>query len=289
MEEKDSSTTNSSKSQLKDLIPDGKTNQNPSRFQGYAAIFNGLGIGLFLGLLLGLSVSPVVSGVIGTITSLLAILVGLNEKFLNPIKSLRIGSFGLFSVVGILIGLYIRANDPFAPSLSDKMKIYTDIGYSEIEARRFVTGFIQADSTISKRQANVLYSAEFEVKVCDFLEYATPETPASEIYNTFNTAGGIWAQLSSFFEKDLSDNIGADALLILRDGFCGNNEKGVVIITAEGEIAQLNQQSSLVEMTIAFENTNAPWPEILKKIKTQFNPDQREMVMHSLIKIFNHE
>lgn len=168
MEEKDLSATNSSKSHFKDLIPDGKAHQNPSRFQGYAAIFNGLGIGLFLGLLLGLSVSPVVSGVIGTISSLLAILIGLNEKFLNPIKSLRIGSFGLFSVIGILLGLYIRANDPFAPSLTGKMRTYTDIGYSEIEARGFVTGFIKADSTLAKRQANVLYSAEFKIEACDF-------------------------------------------------------------------------------------------------------------------------
>lgn len=42
-------------------------------------------------------------------------------------------------------------------------------------------------------------------------------------------------------------------------------------------------------MTDTFENANVPWPEILIKIKTQFNPNEREMVMHSLIKIFNHE
>ncbi|AKP52014.1 hypothetical protein [Cyclobacterium amurskyense] len=289
MEEKDSDAPNSAKSHLKDLLPDGEANHLINRFQGYAAIFNGLGIGLFLGLLLGLSVSPVVSGVIGTISSLLAILVGLNEKFLDPIKSLRIGAFGLFSVLGILLGLYIRANDPFSPSLADKVKTFTDIGYTENEARGFVTGFIQSDSTAAIRQANVLYSSALKIQACDFLVYASSETPVPEVFNTFNTAGGIWAQLSSLFKKDLSDKTGAEALLILRDEFCENSTLDGRTIMVEGEITKLNQQSNLEEMTEAFENSNAPWSKIIKKLNTQFNPDERVLVIHSLIKIFNHE
>ena len=64
---------------------------------------------LFLDFLLGLPVLPGCKWVIGTISSLLAILIGLNEKFLDPVKKAsRIGAFGLFSVVGIVLGLYIR-------------------------------------------------------------------------------------------------------------------------------------------------------------------------------------
>lgn len=289
MEEQDSPTTNSSNKNLKGLVPDGKGNQNPGRLQGFAAIFNGLGIGLFLGLLLGLSVSPVVSGVIGTISSLLAILIGLNEKFLNPIKSLRIGAFGLFSVVGILSGLYIRANNPFTPSLADKMNDYLEIGYSESEARKFVTGFIIADSSIAKRQANVLYSTEFKIEACDFLEYANSETPATEFFNTFKTAGGIWGKLVIQFEKDLNEIQSRETLLILRDSFCRGNLSSGATIVANQEITQLNQNSNLKEMSLSFENSKAPWPEVVNKLKNQFSPIERELILHSLIKVFKHE
>ncbi|GAB3013899.1 hypothetical protein GCM10027284_37340 [Cyclobacterium sediminis] len=289
MEEQNSTKSNSSDKPLKDLIPDGQGNHKPGKFQAFAAIFNGLGIGAFLGLLLGLSVSPVVSGVIGTISSLLAILVGLNEKFLDPIKSLRIGSFGLFSVVGILLGLYIRANNPFAPSLADKMNDYLEIGYSDIEARKFVTGFIRADSTIAKREANVLYSTEFKIEACDFLVYANSETPATELFNTFNTAGGIWEKLVTQLKKDLNEIQSMTTLLILRDSFCGDNSSAEATIVASQEITQLDQNSTLNEMSLAFENSGTPWPEIIFKLKNQFSQAERELILHSLIKIFNHE
>lgn len=195
MEENDSATPDpESKRSVKELLPEAGHTGN--KLQALTAVFNGLGIGLFLGLLIGLSVSPVVSGVVGTITSLLAVLIGLNEKFLDPVKSLRIGSFGLFSAVGILLGLYIRSNDLFAPSLSDKMNEYLEIGYSPEEAKHMVTDFIRADSSISVRQANVLYSTEISITACDYLIYADETTASAEVFNTFETAGGFWEKLT---------------------------------------------------------------------------------------------
>lgn len=288
MEEQDPSPSNSNQS-LKDLIPDGRENQNLGKYQAFAAIFNGLGIGSFLGLLLGLSVSPVVSGVIGTISSLLAILVGLNEKFLDPIKSLRIGSFGLFSVIGILVGLYIRANNPFAPSLADKMTAYTEIGFTDEEARNFVTGFIRADSTLAKRQANVLYSTEFKVEACDFLQYANSETAPEEIYNSFTTAGGIWEQLANSFKNDLPESSGTKTLLILRDNFCGGYPDPATSIIVGQEITQLNQNSNFNEIGLAFEKSKAPWPEVFDELKNEFQQGEVEMILHSLINTINHE
>tara|TARA_R110002111_G_scaffold116234_9_gene177463 strand:- start:1823 stop:2692 length:870 start_codon:yes stop_codon:yes gene_type:complete len=289
MEEQNPTTSNSSNKPLKDLIPDGQGSYKPGMFQAFAAIFNGLGIGAFLGLLLGLSVSPVVSGVIGTISSLLAILVGLNEKFLDPIKSLRIGSFGLFSVVGILLGLYIRANNPFAPSLADKMNDYLEIGYSDSEARNFITGYIKADSTIAKREANVLYSTEFTIEACDLLEYANSETAPAEIHNTFLSAGGIWEQWAINFKNDLTEPLGTKTLLILKDNFCGDYQSPSTSVKVGKDITQINQNSSLNEMSLAFEKSKAPWPEVLNGLKNQFTPSEVEMILHSLIKIFDHE
>lgn len=287
MEDSTHNESASPKSDFEKLLPEGSGNTNPNLLQGIAAVFNGLGIGLFLGLLLGLSVSPVVSGVIGTISSLLAILIGLNEKFLDPIKSLRIGAFGLFSVVGIVIGLYIRANDPFAPSLSDKMEEYLAIGYSEAEAKAFVTGFIRADSSsLAIRQANVLYSSEIEIGACDFLVYANADTAPAEVYNTFETAGGIWEELVNQFKKDLPEPLAANALLALRDSFCKSGQ-GTVAISEN--LKQLGNESNIQEIDEAFEKADPPWDKLHDEFGKHFSQEERKQVYLSLIKVLKHE
>ena len=115
------------------------------------AIFNGVGVGLLLGMLLGLAVSPVVSGVIGTLSSVLALLLGLNERFLGPLKSIRIGAFGVSCVIAILIGIYIRTHNALSPSLTDLKTEYRSLGYTEQEAKDFVAyqkfGLMPADWT----------------------------------------------------------------------------------------------------------------------------------------------
>jgi hypothetical protein len=102
------------------------------------AVINGAGVGLLLGALLGLSISPVVSGVIGTISGLLAVLLGLSEKYINPLKSVRIGAFGIFCVAGIILGMYIRTNKGLLPSRQKMMQEYTAVGFSKEEARDFI-------------------------------------------------------------------------------------------------------------------------------------------------------
>jgi len=287
MEESAHNESTSPKSNFEKLLPEGSGNTRPNLLQGIAAVFNGLGIGLFLGLLLGLSVSPVVSGVIGTISSLLAILIGLNEKFLDPVKSLRIGAFGLFSVVGIVLGLYIRANDPFAPTLADKMEAYLAIGYTEEEAKSFVTGFIRADSSsLAIRQANVLYSSEIEIGACDFLVYANDETPAAEVFNTFETAGGIWVEWMSAFRKDLPESMAASALLALRDSFCASAQETLEV----GEsIKMLTAENSLPQIEERFSQAAPAWNRVKEEFRKRFNTTERKQVYLSLIKVLNHE
>lgn len=273
------------KPSYQELLPDSRPPRN--WLQGLTAVFNGLGIGLFLGLLLGLSVSPVVSGVIGTISSLLAILIGLNEKFLDPIKSLRIGAFGLFSVVGILLGLYIRANDPFAPSLSDKMEEYLSIGYSEAEAKAFVTGFIRTDSSsLAIRQANVLYASEIEIGACDYLVYATAETAPAELFNTFETAGGIWGEFVTAFKRDLPESVAVLALLTLRDSFCSPGQGTIEV----GEnLRNLAAGAPLEQIEEEFGNASQPWNRLQDELGKRFHATERKRVYVSLLNVLNHE
>ncbi len=272
---------------VKDLVLGNADSPSPkvTFINGFSAIFNGLGIGLLLGLLLGLSVSPVVSGVIATISSLLAVLVGLNEKFLDPLKSLRIGSFGLFSVVGILIGLYLRANDPFAPTLLDKMEEYRSIGYSDEEAREMITGFIHADSGKVLRQASVLYSSAIQLDACDFLVYANAATPVSEIINTFQSAGGIWEEFADTFKADLNPEIQGVCLLLLRDSFCAFGASGELQTGDLSSIKKIRPSDSLSSIEKSFSASGEIWGSIAVKINESFPEQQRKDIYLAISKV----
>lgn len=133
------STVDAVTTAVTDLVadaPDAPDKTSPMLFT--TAIINGAGIGLLLGLLLGLAISPVVSGVISVLTGMLALLLGLNEKYLSPLKSVRIGSFGFLCVAGILIGLNIRTNNGMLPSREKMLNEYTKVGFSRQQALDFI-------------------------------------------------------------------------------------------------------------------------------------------------------
>jgi hypothetical protein len=252
---------------------------------GFSAIFNGLGIGLLLGVLLGLSVSPVVSGVIATISSLLAVLVGLNERLLDPLKSLRIGSFGLFSVAGILLGLYLRANDPFAPTLLDKMEEYRSIGYSDVEARELITGFIRADSGIVIRQASVLYSGTIEANDCDYLRYSNSDTPPEEIIDAFKAAEGFWKNLAAEIEKNLTKENQGAALLAVRDSFCNASQLDFEK-TQLTFINIMNGSTTLVEIESKLKNSEPVLANLVSQVQNWIPDPERLKVYQSLLNVF---
>jgi len=135
----------------KEVIPDNETETGKLNTEGLqlgthkshrlnmiTAFVNGAGVGLLLGALVGLSISPVVSGVIGTISGLLAVLLGLNEKYLSPVKSIRIGAFGFSCVAGILLGIYIRTNNAMMPDREKMLNDYMKVGFSKQVALDFI-------------------------------------------------------------------------------------------------------------------------------------------------------
>jgi len=242
-------------------------------------------------MLLGLSISPVVSGVIATLSSLLAVFLGLNEKLLDPLKSLRIGAFGLFAVVGILIGLYMRANDPFTPTLLEKKNEYVALGYSEAEARNFITGAILADTGKARREANVLYSSSVDISSCDVLYYASADQPVEELVNTFKEAGGTWEELADAYQADFSSNIVGKALIAMRDSFCGLTEaKEVKMINLE-EISKLNEGSTLeqIETVLVSDASGENWKSIVDHVREQLPLADRKKVYLTTIKVLSHD
>ncbi len=113
-------------------------------------IFSSVGIGSLIGILLGLSSSPVVGLVVGSITALLASLIGLKTPATDDSDSqvltssqlklagIRTGSFGLACVLGIVVGIYMRTHNvlsPVEPTLEVQFNELTQIGFSPKEAR----------------------------------------------------------------------------------------------------------------------------------------------------------
>ena len=260
-----------------------------SWLKAITAIFNGLGIGLLLGTLLGLSISPVVSGVIAALSGLLAVLLGLDEKYLDPLKSLRIGAFGFFAVCGIMLGLYIRANDAFAPTMLEKKNDYVAIGYSESEARAFITKSIEADTGKTRREAGVLYSSTINAGACDVLVYANEDTPLQELINTFTEAGGTWKELAESFQNDLPEELIKVSLLSMRDCFCDLASSGEIKMTNRDQVAKLNQDDSLEHIEQVMSSSGKNWQAIVTGISAKIPENQRKTVYLSIIKVLTHD
>lgn len=110
-------------------------------------VFAGMGIGILMGLIIGLSVSPVVKSILGTLSGLLGVFLGLQDSIfgkkdtapnsLSPIilSSIRTGSFGIFCVLAILFGLYLRTHDVIGMSVTNQVKRWTDAGYDSTIAK----------------------------------------------------------------------------------------------------------------------------------------------------------
>jgi hypothetical protein len=116
-------------------------------------VFSSFGIGLLVGLLLGLSSAPVVGLVVGSITALLASLLGFElptrDESASPIPrelrqtliGVRAGTFGLACILGIFAGIYMRTHDvlsPPEPGLTERYEELQSIGFSPERARELL-------------------------------------------------------------------------------------------------------------------------------------------------------
>jgi hypothetical protein len=96
-------------------------------------VLSGAGLGLLLGKVVGLATSPVVGVVVGALTSLLAAVLGLQGGGDGAapalarvrVNGLRIASFGLAAVIGVLAGLYVRINNPLAQPPEQQLARWT--------------------------------------------------------------------------------------------------------------------------------------------------------------------
>lgn len=131
-------------------------------------IFSAVGIGLLIGILLGLSSSPVVGLVVGSVSALLASLIGVefpnksgeqaSDEGISQEKlkliGIRAGVFGLTCVFGIFAGIYMRTHNvlsPPEPTWKQMSEELTSIGLNSLEARKMVARHIINTKSLDER------------------------------------------------------------------------------------------------------------------------------------------
>jgi len=300
-------------------ITDSADAEGSSWLRLFTSFFNGLGVGLLLGLLLGLAVSPVVSVIIGTISSLLAVLLGLNENYLNPAKSIRIGSFGLFCVVGILSGIYIRSHNSLAPSLQSLYNEYRAMGFSDKDSRNFIAYqefnltpenwtkidttkaskqpmaeisehklLVSGENISAKKRQSVLYSSKVDAGKCYILESSNEKMSYSDLKMNFVVAGGTWKELANLMDQSLPETVRKKALLVLRDIFCASEGLGTINVKCEN-IGDINDQTSLENIRMKLSNSGEMWGKIVANIDQKIDASYQKSLYLSLTKILCHD
>ncbi|TVQ19199.1 MAG: hypothetical protein EA361_00945 [Bacteroidetes bacterium] len=159
-----------------------------------AAILSGTGMGLLLGLIIGLSVSEVVKVIMGSLTVLLGAFLGFDRRNFSGmdketytkdknetlLTSLRAGWFGLAVVAGILVGMWIRAQEVFTISIEKRVEQYTNAGYDTSYALKLVayerlginpqTGEAGEITTLQRSHQSNLFSAEDIQSLCSNID-----------------------------------------------------------------------------------------------------------------------
>jgi hypothetical protein len=262
------------------------------------ALLNGMGVGLLLGLLVGLSISPVVSGVIGTLSSLLVIMLGLNEQYMTRLKSLRIAFFGIFTVVGILSGLYIRDNGVLSPKVSALVQEYDSAGYSKNQALYYASlemfkyvpvgwfGTSAADTiALSKAPSatkSFLFSSELSQSDCLNLEDVKPNFTRIQGFNTFKSAGGLWEEWAAalYAKEEITDQAYIAALIILRDAFCDITTTDKIEVTAPAEV--YDHLQNLEKIQSILNNAGEPWSGLVADASEAL-PENQQIIFYQTI------
>lgn len=286
---------------------DSPNDKTYTRLSLLSSFFNGMGVGLLLGLLLGLAVSPVVSGIIGTLSSLLVVLLGLNENYLNPIKSIRIGSFGLFCVIGILSGKYLANNNSFAPSLEKQYDEYRDLGFSKTDARDLIAyqklrlipeGFkftipAGTDSLMDQQfqsSRTVMFSSEINSSQCIILKSSNEYMNFEDLAHNFELAGGTWKELANELDPALPEKSRSTTLLLLRDIFCESEESSTIKVQYSTAMQELTPDDNIekIKETILTDGGEV-WSKIIVEIDARIDPADQQRVYLSLTKILCHD
>jgi len=234
------------------------------------SLYSAAGVGLMVGMLLGLSISPIVASFVGAVGAGLAVLLGLNENHLTRAKSIRIGTFGFVTILGALIGIYLRTHNLLSPSLEEEKQRLLDLGYTTTEALSQLRGdsVLGNSSSEAVTGQTVLFSEELPVRQCEFIsDQGVQDLTWSDFKQNFVIEGGVWATLAKTAEV-LGDELAPKSTLIAtRDVLCG----AIVLSAADCREVIFQRDSSPNDITQLARS--APLESIRRNISEGVKPE----------------
>jgi hypothetical protein len=168
--------------------------------------FAGVGLGALTGLLLGLSVSQTVASVITALAAILAGFFGLSNAA-SGISSVRIGAFGIACAMSVVTGVWLRAGNRLSTTPAADVKLWTDAGYPQEEARRLVASGRGIQLGPDK---SILYSVEAQQQCVELFRVQD----GRKLLQEFAKYGGKWVAAANKYQ----DN--PDGALTYRDIQC---------------------------------------------------------------------
>jgi hypothetical protein len=109
---------------------------SPQMLRVSAQALIGGALGLCVGTLMGMTTAPVVGTVVGALAALFATIFGVKDQDLSSFA--RIGGFGVFCVLGVVGGIYLRAHNSLGISAGQEVAEWTAAGFKEDVARSIV-------------------------------------------------------------------------------------------------------------------------------------------------------
>ena len=268
------------------------------------AFYGGSGIGLLFGIIMGTSTTPTVATVLGALTAVLAGVLGLNDKYFNNAKAVRIGSFGFACVIGAYMGLFVRSHNLLSPSPEALKEQYVQLGFSEERALELVLykefGFTieeeapsqtvttvdnyeQANSDtndnqkvpltiasnfsdqVAKQHSSLLFSADVDISGCDELSDTDSSLPLNEVINNFEITGGLWQTIAIEVTGNIEQQMHRPVLLATKNAICKTSEASVAE-TDCSDINQVNTNTTYSELLNSYSGRSAVWHDLAHAI-----------------------
>jgi hypothetical protein len=170
----------------------------------------GAALGLCVGVLMGMTTAPVVGTVVGALAALFATVFGVKLEDLTAFA--RIGGFGAFCVLGVLLGITLRTHNSLGISVGQQVDEWVAAGFDAGTARQIVlyrTLGVVEDSAgrlgqtaraakIDDQSARILSStlSSRHDEQCPQMAPSRFENDPAKILRSYHNTGGDWDALA---------------------------------------------------------------------------------------------
>jgi hypothetical protein len=153
---------------------------------------------------MGMTTAPVVGTVVGALAALFATIFGVKDQDLSSFG--RVGGFGALCVLGVVIGIYLRAHNSLGISAGQEVAEWTAAGFSQDAARSIVlykelgvlldgkgelTTTPRADKVTASSSTTTTLSSRTASECANMAPSNFGDDPA-RIIPSFKAAGGQW-------------------------------------------------------------------------------------------------